>query len=76
MALAAFTATVLYGIVQVLQIVNVLRPPLDAMLVYGFSLLIVVPFIMAMLAFQYAAPQRRNSGAAPPSSSRLCTAHT
>ena len=55
-AMAAFTAIVLYGIAQVLQVVNVLRPPLDGILVYGFSLAIVVPFVIAMLAFHYATP--------------------
>lgn len=58
-AMAAFAAIVLYGIAQVLQVVNVLRPPLDAILVYGFSLCIVVPFIIAMLAFHYVAPTER-----------------
>jgi hypothetical protein len=58
-AITASAATVLYGIVQALQVVNVLRPPLDGVLVYGSSLCIVVPFIIAMLAFHYAAPSER-----------------
>ena len=49
-AMAAFATILLFGIAQVLQIVNVLRPPLDGILLYGFSLCIVVPFMMSMLA--------------------------
>lgn len=49
-AITAFAAIVLYGITQVLQIVNALRPPLDGILLYGFSLCIVIPFMMSMLA--------------------------
>jgi hypothetical protein len=55
-AMAAFVATALYGIAQVLQVANVLRPPLDEILIYGFSLCIVIPFILAMLALHYVAP--------------------
>jgi len=55
-AIAAFAAIVLYGIAQVLQVVNALRPPLDGILLYGFSLCIVVPFMIAMLALHYVAP--------------------
>ena len=58
-AMAAFGATVLYGIAQILQVLNVLRPPLDGVLLYGFSLCIVIPFIVAMLAFHYVAPADR-----------------
>ena len=49
-AMAAFAAIVLYGIAQILQIVNALRPPLDGILLYGFSLCIVIPFMISMLA--------------------------
>jgi hypothetical protein len=52
-AMTAFAAVVLFGVSQVLQIMGVLRPPLDGVLLYSFSLCIVVPFIIAMLAFHY-----------------------
>jgi len=55
-AMAAFAAIVLYGIAQVLQVVNALRPPLDGILLFGFSLCIVVPFMISMLALHYVAP--------------------
>jgi hypothetical protein len=54
-AAAAFAAIVLFGIAQVLQVVNVLRPPLDGILLYGFSLCIVIPFMISMLALHYSA---------------------
>ena len=54
-AIAAFAATSLYGIAQILQVANLLRPPLDGTLIFGFSLCIVIPFIIAMLALHYVA---------------------
>jgi hypothetical protein len=51
--LAAFTATVLYDLVQVLQVAGVLHFPLDEILIFGTSLCIVVPFVLEMLAFHY-----------------------
>ena len=51
--LAAATATIAYDVVQVSQIAGVLRYPLDEILIYGTSLCIVVPFLLAMLAFHY-----------------------
>jgi len=52
-ALVAFVAAVGYSVAQVLQIVGVLRYPWDAILIYGFSLCIATPFILAMLALHY-----------------------
>lgn len=54
--LAAFTATVTYDIVQILQVVGVLHFPLDEILIFGTSLCIVVPFVFAMLALHYSRP--------------------
>ncbi len=55
-AIGAFTATALYGVVQAMQVANLLRPPLDGILIYAFSLCIVVPFIIALLALNHLAP--------------------
>ena len=67
-AMAAFAAIVLYGIAQVLQVVNAVRPPLDGILLYGFSLCIVIPFMISMLALHYVASlERRRASAAPAS---------
>lgn len=54
--LAAFTATVTYDIVQILQVVGVLHFPLDEILIFGTSLCIVVPFVFAILALHYSRP--------------------
>jgi hypothetical protein len=51
--LAAAIATIAYVIVQILQIVGAVQYPLDEILIYGTSLLIVVPFLLQMLAFHY-----------------------
>lgn len=54
--LAAFTSTVAYGLVQILQVAGVLRFPADEILIYGTSLCIVVPFILEMLALHHLTP--------------------
>jgi hypothetical protein len=57
--LAAFTATVTYDFVQILQVAGALRFPLDEILIYGSSLCIVVPFVLAMLALHDSSPVDR-----------------
>jgi hypothetical protein len=54
--LAAFTSTVTYGVVQILQVAGMLRFPADEILIYGTSLCIVVPFIVEMLALHHLTP--------------------
>jgi hypothetical protein len=54
--MAAFASTVAFDVVQILQIVGVLRFPLDEILIYGTSLCIVVPFLLEMLALHYLTP--------------------
>lgn len=51
--LAAFAATVAYVVVQLLQVVGLLRFPLDEVLIYGTSLCIVIPFVLEMLSLHY-----------------------
>jgi hypothetical protein len=51
--LAAFTSTVSYDVVQILQVAGMLRFPADEILIYGTSLCIVVPFILEMLALHH-----------------------
>jgi hypothetical protein len=58
-ALMAFIASVGYDVVQVLQVIGVLKYPIDAILIYGFSLGIPIPFILAMLALHYSAPNAK-----------------
>lgn len=49
----ASAATVSYLIVQIIQLVGVLRFPLDEILIYGTSLCIVVPFVLEILALHH-----------------------
>jgi hypothetical protein len=51
--LAAFTSTVAFDVVQIMQVVGLLRFPADEILIYGTSLCIVVPFILQMLALHH-----------------------
>lgn len=51
--LAAFTSTVAFVAVQLLQVAGMLRFPADEILIYGTSLCIVVPFILEMLALHH-----------------------
>lgn len=51
--MAAFASAVAYDVVQILQIVGVLRFPLDEILIYGTSLCIVVPFVLEILALHH-----------------------
>jgi hypothetical protein len=49
----AFTATVAYLIVQLLQMLGALSFPIDEILIFSISLCIVVPFVLSVLAFHY-----------------------
>ena len=55
-ALVAFAASVGFDVAQILQVVGFVTYPLDAILIYGFSLGIPIPFILAMLALHYSVP--------------------
>lgn len=58
--LAAFTAAVAYDLVQILQVVGVLRFPLDEILIYGTSLCIVVPLVLEILSLHHlTSPDKR-----------------
>jgi hypothetical protein len=57
--LLAFTATVCYCIVQLLQVYGILSFPLDEKLIYGTSLCIVIPFLVQMLALHYTTPANK-----------------
>jgi len=54
--LAAFLFTVLYVIVQLLQMQRILPPPMDEILIYASSLCIVIPFLLEILALHYITP--------------------
>jgi hypothetical protein len=58
-ALLAFFATTAYVVVQVLQLLRMVAYPLDEILIYGTSLAIVIPFLLAMIAFHYVTPPEK-----------------
>lgn len=55
----AFGSTIAFDVVQMLQLFAVLRYPWDEMLIYGFSLGIVLPFLLEILALHYVAPAEK-----------------
>ena len=58
--LAAFAFTVLFVVVQLLQLAGAFRFPVDEILIYGSSLGIVVPFVLEMTALHHVTvPDRR-----------------
>ena len=57
--LTAFASTVAFIIVQFLQLLGVLKYPLDEILIYGFSLCIVIPFLLEMLALHHITPTEK-----------------
>jgi len=50
----AFGSNAAFVLVQTLQLLGVFTYPYDEILIYGFSLCIVVPFLIEMLALYYA----------------------
>lgn len=57
--MAAAIATLAFVVVQVGQLVGVLRYPLDEVLIYSTSLCIVVPFMLEMLALHHLTESKR-----------------
>jgi heme/copper-type cytochrome/quinol oxidase subunit 4 len=55
----AFTATVAYCVVQLLQLYDVVTYPTDERLIYGTSLCIVIPFVIEILALHYTTPESK-----------------
>lgn len=58
-ALLACAFTVAYGVIQLLQVYGAIVYPFDEVLIYGSSLGIVVPFLLAMLALHYVSPTEK-----------------
>ena len=52
--IAAFSANALFVISQTLQLLGILTYPYDEIFIYGFSLCIVIPFLLEILALHYA----------------------
>src|SRR5689334_15921014 len=58
-ALSAFVAAAGYSIAQILQVVQVLSFPWDEILIFGFSLCIAIPFVLAMVALHHVMPEEK-----------------
>jgi hypothetical protein len=58
-ALVAFIALIAYLAATGLQILGILVYPWDAILIFGFSLLIATPFTLAMLALNHLIPSEK-----------------
>ena len=57
--IAAFGSNAAFVLVQTLQLFGILSYPFDEILIYGFSLCIVVPFLLEMLALHYVTPNEK-----------------
>jgi hypothetical protein len=57
--ITAFSANAVFVLAQTLQLFKVLTYPLDEILIYGFSLCIVIPFVLEMLALHYVTPTKK-----------------
>lgn len=55
----AFTATLAFYIVQMLQVMGMLTFPWDEISIYGFSLCITIPFMVEMLALHHIVPTEK-----------------
>jgi hypothetical protein len=51
--LIAFGSNAAFVVVQILQLLKILTYPFDEIFIYGFSLCIVFPFLLEMLALHY-----------------------
>ena len=56
-AFVAFVAAAGYSVAQILQVVGIVGPPWDGIFIYGFSLFIATPFMLALLALHYVTPE-------------------
>jgi hypothetical protein len=55
----AFVANAAFVVVQILQLLGVLTYPYDEILIFTFSLCIVIPFLLEMLALHHATPEHK-----------------
>ena len=58
-ALVAFVAAVGFSVALILQVGGVLAFPWDGILIFGFSLCIATPFMLAILALHYTVPNEK-----------------
>ncbi|HTM92638.1 MAG TPA: hypothetical protein VL095_09475 [Flavisolibacter sp.] len=58
-SLIAFLAAAGYCIVQILQVLNLIHFPVADILIYGFSLCIAIPFMLAIMALNQSVPEEK-----------------
>ena len=58
-SLIAFVAVAGYCIAQLLQVAGTIKFPLDAILIYGFSLGIAAPYVIAVIALHHLLPMEK-----------------
>src|SRR5664279_2570809 len=58
-SLIAAAASIGFTVSQVLQLLGLVTYPLDAILIYSFSLCIAPPFVLAMLVLFYSVPAQK-----------------
>ena len=58
-SLISFAAATGYGVVQVMQIAGILVFPVDEILIFGFSIVIPLPFVVALVALFHAVPEEK-----------------
>lgn len=58
-AIVAFVAASGYCVATALQVVRLISYPWDAILIYGFSLFIATPFMLALLALDHLTPNEK-----------------
>lgn len=59
---ASFAATAAlagYSVAQIMQLAGLVAPPIDAYLVYGFSLAIAAPFVIAVVVVHHVVPPEK-----------------
>jgi hypothetical protein len=57
--LVAFVAAAGFSVAQILQVMGLLSYPWDEILIYGFSLFIATPFMLALLALHHVTPDEK-----------------
>ena len=55
----AFASNAAFVVVQLLQLLGAITYPYDEILIYSFSLCIVIPFLLEMLALHYVTPEHK-----------------
>lgn len=58
-ATSAFAAAAGYGVVQLAQLAGVLVFPWDEITIFGFSILIPLPFVLALVALHHSVPEQK-----------------